>query len=88
MTVSVALQVERLGNSIGPNYKLDNITYSNAFRFHSSSFRFMSNVAVKWHTLHVYTLYKYEGESNEKRKIFFKFNLLNESGTQLYHFST
>jgi hypothetical protein len=30
----------------------------------------------------------YEGESNENRKIFFKFNLLNESGTQLYHFST
>jgi hypothetical protein len=29
----------------------------------------------------------YEGESNENRKIFFKFNLLNESGTQLYHFS-
>jgi hypothetical protein len=31
---------------------------------------------------------KYEGESNENRKKFFKFNLLNESGTQLYHFST
>jgi hypothetical protein len=31
---------------------------------------------------------KYEGESNENRKIFFKFNLKNESGTQLYHFST
>jgi hypothetical protein len=30
----------------------------------------------------------YEGESNENRKSFFKFNLLNESGTQLYHFST
>jgi hypothetical protein len=30
----------------------------------------------------------YEGESNENRKNFFKFNLLNESGTQLYHFST
>jgi hypothetical protein len=30
----------------------------------------------------------YEGESNENRKKFFKFNLLNESGTQLYHFST
>jgi hypothetical protein len=34
------------------------------------------------------TLAEYEGESNENRKIFFKFNLLNESGTQLYHFST
>jgi hypothetical protein len=33
-------------------------------------------------------LKKYEGESNENRKNFFKFNLLNESGTQLYHFST
>jgi hypothetical protein len=32
--------------------------------------------------------YYYEGESNENRKIFFRFNLLNESGTQLYHFST
>jgi hypothetical protein len=31
---------------------------------------------------------KYEGESNENRKNFFKFNLLNESGTQLYNFST
>jgi hypothetical protein len=31
---------------------------------------------------------KYEGESNENRKNVFKFNLLNESGTQLYHFST
>jgi hypothetical protein len=30
----------------------------------------------------------YEGESNENRKNSFKFNLLNESGTQLYHFST
>jgi hypothetical protein len=30
----------------------------------------------------------YEGESNENREIVFKFNLLNESGTQLYHFST
>jgi ABC-type uncharacterized transport system fused permease/ATPase subunit len=30
----------------------------------------------------------YEGESNENRKNFFKFNLLNESGAQLYHFST
>jgi hypothetical protein len=30
----------------------------------------------------------YEGESNENRKHFLKFNLLNESGTQLYHFST
>jgi hypothetical protein len=30
----------------------------------------------------------YENESNENRKFIFKFNLLNESGTQLYHFST
>jgi hypothetical protein len=30
----------------------------------------------------------YEGESNENRKNFFKFNLLNKSGTQLHHFST
>jgi hypothetical protein len=32
--------------------------------------------------------FKYEGEANENRKNVFKFNLLNESGTQLYHFST
>jgi hypothetical protein len=31
---------------------------------------------------------RYEGESNENRKNVFKFNLLNESGTQLHHFST
>jgi hypothetical protein len=30
----------------------------------------------------------YEGKSNENRKNFLKFNLLNESGTQLYRFST
>jgi hypothetical protein len=30
----------------------------------------------------------YEGESNKNRKLFFKFSLLNESGTQLDHFST
>jgi hypothetical protein len=30
----------------------------------------------------------YEGESDENRKNCFKFNLLNESGTQLYYFST
>jgi hypothetical protein len=35
----------------------------------------------------IYVL-SYEGESNENRKNFFKFNLLNESGTQLYYFST
>jgi hypothetical protein len=34
------------------------------------------------------SLQLYEGESNENRKNFFKFNLLNESGIQLYHFST
>jgi hypothetical protein len=35
-----------------------------------------------------YKILKYEGESDENRKNFFKFNLLNEIGTQLYHFST
>jgi hypothetical protein len=39
-------------------------------------------------TIHYSTPLIYEGESNENRKKFFKFNLLNESGTQLYHFST
>jgi hypothetical protein len=55
-TMSVALQVERFGNSSGTNYKLDYITYSDAFSFHSSAFWFMSNVAVKWYIFHVYTL--------------------------------
>jgi hypothetical protein len=44
-TVSVALQVDRYGNSSGTNYNLDLITYSNAFSFYYSAFRFMSNVA-------------------------------------------
>jgi hypothetical protein len=57
MTVSVALKVERFGNASGINYKLDLITYSNAFSFHSSVFWFMSSVAVKWYTFHVYSLY-------------------------------
>jgi hypothetical protein len=47
----------------------------------------------KSHCLHLLSYFAhctwtYEGESNENRKNFFKFNLLNESGTQLYHFST
>jgi hypothetical protein len=37
---------------------------------------------------HHFNISMYEGESNENRKNFFTFNLLNESGTQLYHFST
>jgi hypothetical protein len=39
--------VESFGNSRGMNYKLDHITYSNAFGFHSFAFPLMSNVAVK-----------------------------------------
>jgi hypothetical protein len=46
-TVSAALQVERYGNSSETNYKVDHITYSNAFSFHSSAFRLMSNVTGK-----------------------------------------
>jgi hypothetical protein len=38
--------------------KLDHITNSNAFIFHSCAFQFKSNVTVKWYTFHVYTLYK------------------------------
>jgi hypothetical protein len=38
------------------NYKLDHITYTNVFGFHSSVFQFMRNVTVKWYTFHVYTL--------------------------------
>jgi hypothetical protein len=59
LITSVALQVDRLGNSSGTNYKHDHVTYSNAFSFHSCAFRFMSNVAVKWYTFHVYTLYNF-----------------------------
>jgi hypothetical protein len=56
-TVSVALQVERFGNSSGMNHKLDHITYSSAFSSHSSAFWFMSNVTAKWYTFHAYILY-------------------------------
>jgi hypothetical protein len=31
------------------NYNLDHITYSNAFSFHSSALRLMSNVTIKWY---------------------------------------
>jgi hypothetical protein len=55
-TSSVGLQVERCGNSSGTNYRLDHITYINAFSFYSSAFWFMSNVTVKWYIFHVYTL--------------------------------
>jgi hypothetical protein len=42
-----------------------------------------------WKKLFVLIIqWMYEGESNENRKKIFKFNLLIESGTQLYHFST
>jgi exonuclease III len=34
-----------------------------------------------------YTFF-YEGESNENLKYFFTCDLLNKSGTQVYHFST
>jgi hypothetical protein len=44
--VSVALQVERFGNSGGTNYKLDHITYWNAFCFHSSTFRFFIDMVI------------------------------------------
>jgi hypothetical protein len=37
--------------------KLDHITYSNAFSFHSCAFYFLNNVAVKWYTLHMYIIY-------------------------------
>jgi hypothetical protein len=56
-TVSVALQMERFGNSSGTNHELHRVTYSNALIFHPSAFRFMSNVSVKWYTFHLYILY-------------------------------
>jgi hypothetical protein len=49
--VSVALQVERFGNSNSMNYELHNITCSDTFSFHSSAFQFMSNVTVEWYTI-------------------------------------
>jgi hypothetical protein len=42
----------RFGNSSGTVYKFHHITYWNVFSFHSSAFRFMSNVTVKWYTFH------------------------------------
>jgi hypothetical protein len=56
-TVSVALQVERFRNWSGTNYKLNLITYSNVFSFHSSAFPFMRNITVKLKTFNLYTLY-------------------------------
>jgi hypothetical protein len=50
------------------------------------SYKSISVFLLRYAVLSVSNMY--EGESNENRKIFFKFNLLNESGTQLYHFST
>jgi hypothetical protein len=48
--LSVALQVERFGNSTGMNYKLDHITYSNALvSFFSLDSRVI--LSVKWYTL-------------------------------------
>jgi hypothetical protein len=55
--VTVALPVERFGNSSGTNHKLEYTTFSNAFSFHSSAFRFVINVTEKWCSFRVYTLY-------------------------------
>jgi hypothetical protein len=55
-TVSVVFQTERSGNSQVMNYKLNHITYSNAFSSHFSAFQLMSNVTVKLYKFHVYTL--------------------------------
>jgi hypothetical protein len=55
------------------------------FRFHQDAF-FLCKMYFS--LLFFCTWNKYEGESNENRKHLFTFNLLNESGTQLYHFST
>jgi hypothetical protein len=38
-------------------FKLDHITCSDAFIFHSYSFQFMSSVTVKWYTFHLYITY-------------------------------
>jgi hypothetical protein len=55
--------------------------------FYTCNFRLPTRVAESFQGKRFY-LINYEGESNENRKNVFKFNLLNESGTQLYHFST
>lgn len=55
-TVSVALEVERFGNSNITNYKLDHITCTDAFSCHSSATRSMCNLAAKCYTFHVYPL--------------------------------
>jgi hypothetical protein len=68
-TVTVVLQVERFGNSSGTNYKGDDITFSDAFGFHSSAFRFM-----KWFAFHVYILYY---SILKKRTTEFLFSVVN-----------
>jgi hypothetical protein len=57
IVTTVALQVERFGNWIGMNYKLDHISRWDTFSFHSSAFRFMSNVILKWYIFNMHTLY-------------------------------
>jgi hypothetical protein len=55
-----ALRAERLWNSSGTTYRLD-VTYSNAFTFHSSSCAFMNNTTVKLYMFLMYTLYMKKG---------------------------
>lgn len=55
-TASAALPLEVFWNWNGANYKLVYILYSDALNIHSDVFRLMENVAVKWHTFHLYTL--------------------------------
>jgi hypothetical protein len=68
------------------------VTYSLSSEHEDSMFFRNVGFYLKVHTallpIRLTSKYMYEGESNENRKNFFKFNLLNESGTQLYHFST
>jgi hypothetical protein len=51
------LTVPSLSICISRSQKLDHVTYLNTFSFYSCAFQFMSNVAVKWETFHVYILY-------------------------------
>jgi hypothetical protein len=64
--VIIALYVESVCKSNGTNYKLDYITDSNAFSFHSSAFWFISSITVKWYVLHVYALYITTNEYRHK----------------------
>jgi hypothetical protein len=56
-TMYVAQWVATFGNPSGMNYKLQHITYSSPFTFHSYVLYLISDAAIKSFISHVYTVY-------------------------------